>query len=339
MNKLSMFKALSDLGDRESIKRPLYIVALSQKLNNANKMQVNMRVKDGQDMQMVTIFDTDLKTMQDTYPFFKEGEIVIFNITKNILKNGEFLNALKVIEENHEDFDLDEVATFGAQNPNKCYEYIISAVEQASNTRKDLSHEPLSNLVKDIYLEKKEELIRSSSAMYNHHMGLGGNILHTAEVVNLLEKLLGSTLGKELDKEIVIAAAALHDVGKVTCYLTNGVGDASMTAEGYTFGGHHYHSLLAIDKAAENGNYDKERIMLLQNAIASHHGSRSMGDLADPISLEAYWLHAMDDLSAKHFMAREEIKTLAPGSFSSQKNKALETRLYRRTDQIFNPDN
>ena len=43
----------------------------------------------------------------------------------------------------------------------------------------------------------------------------------------------------------------------------------------------------------------------------------------------------MDDLDAKHYEAREEIMTLEPGAVSSKKVYALDTWLYRRTDQQF----
>ena len=95
-------------------------------------------------------------------------------------------------------------------------------------------------------------------------------------------------------------------------------------------------SLRAVEDAVKDGNYDKERIMILENIIASHHGAREFGDLATPMTIEGYWLHAMDDLDAKHYEAREEIMTLEPGAVSSKKVYALDTRLYRRTDQQFN---
>ena len=331
MNKLSALKALTNMSNNERLKRPVYVVSIEEKLNKAGKMQVNVSVKDGVSQEQIAIFDSDIQSLTSRYPFFKAESVVNLTITKK----DPYYNADNVIEENTEEFDLEEIADKAVDNPLPYYNYILKKVDEASAERKDDLYDPLSKLVRQIYTERKEALLTSSSAAACHHTGISGNILHTAEVVNMCDWLLKSCIGKDVDKELLLAAAALHDVGKTTCYLTDKVGVATVTLEGYAFGGHHMDSLRAVEDAVKDGNYDKERIMILENIIASHHGAREFGDLATPMTIEGYWLHAMDDLDAKHYEAREEIMTLEPGAVSSKKVYALDTRLYRRTDQQF----
>jgi 3'-5' exoribonuclease len=287
-------------------------------------------VNDGVSMEKISIFDTDLQSLTTSYPFFKTGAIVNLNITKK----DPYYNAEKIIEENRDEFDIDEIAKKAVEDPLPFYNYILQEVDAASKERENGEYDPLSKLVRQIYSERKDDLLTGSSAIMCHHVGKGGNILHTAEVVNMCMCLLKSSIGKDLDKELLIAAAALHDVGKTTCYLTDEIGMATMTLEGLALGGHHMNSLLAIENAKKDGNYDKERILILENIIASHHGAREFGDIATPMTLEGYWLHAMDDLDAKHYEAREEIKSLEPGAYSAKKVYSLDSKLYRRTDQI-----
>lgn len=331
MKKLSDFKALTSMSNNERLKRPVYIVSIEEKLNKAGKTQVNVCVKDGVSQEQIAIFDSNIQSLTSRYPFFKPETIVNLTITKK----DPYYNAENVLEENTEEFDLEDIADKAVGDPLPYYDYILKMVDEASAERKDDLHDPLSKLVRQIYTERKEALLSSSSAAANHHTGISGNILHTAEVVNMCCCLLRSKIGKDVDKELLLAAAALHDVGKTSCYFTDKVGVATLTLEGYALGGHHMDSLRAVEDAAKDGNYDKERILILENIIASHHGAREFGDLATPMTIEGYWLHAMDDLDAKHYEARAEIMTLEPGTFSSKKVYALETRLYRRTDQQF----
>ncbi len=331
MKKLSEFKALSSMSNNETIKRAVYVTEIIDKMNRSNKNQVTLSVRDGVSQEKVTIFDTYVHTLTERYPFLKCNTVVILTITKN----DPFYNAEPTIEEKTDSFDLNEIAEKALDDPLFYYDCILRRMDNASYERNDQTYDPLSKLVRDIYSERKEALLFSSSAMACHHTGIGGNILHTAEVMNMCEVLLKSCIGKDVDKELLLAAAALHDVGKTTCYKTDEIGTATMTLEGYAFGGHHLDSIRAVEEAAKNGNYDKERIMILENIIASHHGSRSFGDLATPMTIEGFWLHAMDDLDAKHYEAKNELKKLDPGTISTKDVYPLETRLYRRSDQKF----
>ena len=334
MKKLSDFKALTTMSNNESLTRPVYVISIDEQVNKTGKKQVNIAVKDGVSQEKISIFNSDIQSLTSRYPFFMTGSIVDLKITRN----DNYFNAENEIVENTEEFDFLEIATRGANNPPSCFKYILEKVDEASADRKDNMHDPLSKLVRQIYMERKEALLTSSSAIACHHTGIGGNIKHTAEVVNMCVKLLEAEIGRDVDSELLLAAAALHDVGKTTCYITDKVGISTMTLDGYALGGHHFDSIRAVEEAAKNGNYDKERILILKNIIASHHGSRESGDLATPMTIEGYWLHTLDDLDAKHYEAREEIMSLEPGTWSSKKVYALDTRLYRRTDQQFNQE-
>jgi len=334
IRKLSEYKALSEIENNEEISRPVYIVSLDELVNRTGKKQVNLGVRDGYTQEQIAIFDSSVFSLTRKYPFLKVGSIVKLYITRK----EPYYNADRYMEEITDEFDLSDIADIAVDNPYDCYEHILEAVDEASYERNDDKYAPLNTLVRYIYSVREHSLLTSSSAVTYHHTGIGGNILHTVEVVDMCEKLLKSSIAQDVDKELLLAAAALHDVGKIECYSTDEIGVAEMTLDGYAYGGHHLSSIRAIEEAAEVGNYDPERIKLLVNIIACHHGSREAGDLATPLTIEGYWLHAMDDLNAKHYEAVEEIKTLEPGAVSKKKAIALGTRLYRRTDQEFNYD-
>ena len=65
--------------------------------------------------------------------------------------------------------------------------------------------------------------------------------------------LLKSTLGQDIDAELLLTAAALHDIGKLDIYKTDDIGEATMTLQGYALGSHHYDSLMAVEEAIREG--------------------------------------------------------------------------------------
>ena len=332
MKKLSEYTLLSDMTNFGTVQRPVYLISMIDKVNKTGKTQVMLTVKDGSnaaETKTITIFDTTVSNLQAQYPFMKEGKLVGLNITFK----DPYYNATTEVYEVTEEFDLSEVADVAVDNPEKWYSYILKRVEDASMKKGNSEFDPLSKLVKAIYEKNKERLLRSSSAVAVHHTGISGNIMHTGEVIHICEHLLNTWLGKDIDAEILMAAAALHDVGKIEAYVTDEVGTASMTLEGIAMGGHHWDSLCMVEEERKNGNYDPEALILLKNAIASHHGSRDFGDFAEPISLEAVWLNIADDLSAKHYGIKKAIKALDPGTLSAKNVYPYEHRLYRRKNQ------
>ena len=329
MKRLTNYKKLADMVNFETISRPVYVVSITEKVNKAGKTQAQVLVKDGYDINTVSIFDTSINDLTSRFPFFNEGSIVNMNITRK----DPYFNADLRISEVDEEYDLSDIADKAIDNPEKYLSYIIKTVKSVSSAQEGHEYDLLSNLVDDIYDKYKTELMYSSSAISNHHTGIGGNLLHTSEVINICMCLLKSCLGKDIDAEILIAAAALHDVGKIFAYSTDKVGVATMTLGGCFMGGHHWDSLRIVEEESQKRKYNPEKLMILKNAIASHHGSREFGDIATPMSLEAFWLNMADNLSAKHYEAMKGIMELNPGEMSARGVYPLDTRLYRRTDQ------
>ena len=326
---LSSIRPLSAMVNGETLVRPVYLKYAEDRMNNSNKVQLMLTVKDGVSTETVSIFDTDLKSVQERFPFVVPGNVVIMTISKK----DPYFNARNVFKTAEEDFDLTEIAEKATEkNPECYYNYILNKVHEVA--RNDGEFDPIANIVDYVYDKRKCEILRSSSAMGVHHTGLYGNVVHTSEVMSICVSLLGATsaIRKDIDAELLLTGAALHDVGKIDCYATDDIGTATMTMEGYAVG-HHYRSLLAVEEAVREGNYDPERVMLLKNMIASHHGNRQFGDLENPLTLEAIWLHFADDLDAKHDAARKAILEATPGAVTSKKVYPFEHVLYRRSDQ------
>ena len=134
------------------------------------------------------------------------------------------------------------------------------------------------------------------AAKQNHHAYLGGLLEHTLSVVRVCDLLAGH-YGAALDRDLLIAGALLHDLGKVR--EIGARAGFPYTDEGKLLG----HILIGLqmvsDAAAAVPSLPASRLLLLQHLIASHQGRYEWQSPREPRTLEGIVLHYADDLDAK----------------------------------------
>ncbi|HUF50508.1 MAG TPA: HD domain-containing protein [Longimicrobiales bacterium] len=134
------------------------------------------------------------------------------------------------------------------------------------------------------------------AAKQNHHAYLGGLIEHTLSMAAVCD-LLAAHYGNTIDRDLLIAGALLHDIGKVR--EIGARAGFPYTDEGKLLG----HILLGLQmvEAAARGvpELPEARLLLLQHLIASHQGRFEWQSPREPRTLEALLLHYADDLDAK----------------------------------------
>jgi len=154
----------------------------------------------------------------------------------------------------------------------------------------------------------------SPSSRVGHHGGAGGNLRHTLEVARI-SLLLGSDPAfiDLVDRDVQIAAALLHDVGKAQEYEATRYG-WRMSAQGRLVG-HKFAGFGLVWNAvhAIHGITDHQRLALLNCLSSSTQGWSS--STRGPASAEAQLLHQADQLSAASdlFRASHAACGQAPG--------------------------
>ncbi len=159
-----------------------------------------------------------------------------------------------------------------------------------------------------------------------HHARLGGLLQHTVEVATIGRAV---ALASGADRELVLAGALLHDVGKLEAYAWRG-GIFELTEAGALLG-HVALGMLMLDRrlAGEAAPLCSSReVLLLQHLVASHHGLLEHGAPVRPMTLEAEVLHYADDASAKTSSMAEVLAS--PEHFVEQ--EPLSTRLIWQVD-------
>ncbi|HEX6307848.1 MAG TPA: HD domain-containing protein [Longimicrobiales bacterium] len=148
------------------------------------------------------------------------------------------------------------------------------------------------------------------AAKQNHHAYLGGLLEHTLSIVRVCD-LLANHYGPAIDRDLLIAGALLHDIGKVR--EIGARAGFPYTDEGKLLG----HILIGLemvsDAAAAVPALHPSRLMLLQHLIASHQGRYEWQSPREPRTLEALILHYADDLDAKLNQASSLIQAVPAG--------------------------
>ena len=109
-----------------------------------------------------------------------------------------------------------------------------------------------------------------------HHAYLGGLLEHTVAVATLAMELC--TLHPRLDRDLLLCAAIVHDLGK-TREFTYGA-EIARSQEGRMLG--HIELGLRVIAAHVPPELDAERRLALEHCVISHHGAEAAAGSASP---------------------------------------------------------
>ncbi len=141
-----------------------------------------------------------------------------------------------------------------------------------------------------------EQFITAPAAKRMHHAYLGGLIEHTLSVAGLAGKI--SDHYPELDRDLLLTGALLHDIGKTREFSYKTV-PFDYTSPGRLIGHLVIGCEMVRQAAAAVPNLAPERLDRLIHLVLSHHGRHEFGSPCLPMTMEAILLHYMDDMDAK----------------------------------------
>lgn len=133
----------------------------------------------------------------------------------------------------------------------------------------------------------------------------GGKRVHHVWVGGLAQHLLGVAQGSlevasfypNLDRDLLISGALLHDIGKVSEMTWQGL-TVEYTDEGRLLG-HVALGLEMVSRALQELGIPEDKGLKILHIIVSHHGEPDMGALKRPKFPEALVIHYMDQMDAK----------------------------------------
>ena len=233
-----------------------------------------------------------------------------------------------VIESDAEDgFDPTMCQASSRFDPEQMFDELLTLAEEK------ISRSELVALIKHLYESNREELLTLPAASRNHHAYVGGYLEHVLSVTRTAVFLADKyddyypELQPRLDKELVIAGAMLHDIGKLR-ELEQTPAGAEYTASGNLIG-HILQGRDMLREAAIEHPQAPEILLRLEHIIVSHQRLPEWGSPKPPMTPEALLVHYADDLDAKYQMvANIMAEDTKEGPLTSRRNY-LQQAFYR----------
>lgn len=172
---------------------------------------------------------------------------------------------------------------------------------------------PLRSLLRAIVDRNEERLKVWPAARQVHHAYRSGLLEHVLKIMEV-GAFLADAYGARRD--LVIAGALLHDIGKLEELSYNVAIDYSV--EGNLIGHIVIGASMLRDAVREQADFPADLALELEHLILSHHGARDLGSPVLPMTPEAFVLAAADDLDAKmHQVRRHVANDPGAGPFTS----------------------
>ena len=138
-----------------------------------------------------------------------------------------------------------------------------------------------------------DAFVHNPAGMKLHHAYIGGLLQHSIDVTDLAVAMADRIEG--VDKDLVIAGALLHDIGKVK-EISSEIGFPYTNAG--RFMGHIAMTSMMVQEAAIKLNIPAERLEQLQHILLSHHGENEKGSPVACATREAFIVHYADEINA-----------------------------------------
>ncbi|MHB9033518.1 MAG: 3'-5' exoribonuclease YhaM family protein [Anaerolineae bacterium] len=256
-------------------------------------------------------------------PAHLADSLVVGNGVEVTGKVTEFKDQLQVNLERILPIDLDNLTEYLPSALRPLDEMLAELDALLADVRNPHLSRLLSLLLDDINL--RPQFIQAPASKVNHHACVGGLLEHTLSVTRLV--LTACDLYPNLDRDLAITVALLHDIGKVRSYDPKTFG---FTEDGALWS-HLYIGAALVEQTIGNcPGFPNELRLRVVHAILAHHGKLENGSPVLPMTLEAIVLHYADNLDgdtrgAIDHMQRDEANQ---GAFTDR-SMMHDTRLYR----------
>jgi 3'-5' exoribonuclease len=135
------------------------------------------------------------------------------------------------------------------------------------------------------------------AAKHYHQAYRHGLLEHTLSVAQAVSAI--SAIFPGIDRDVAVAGALLHDIGKLDSYELDGEGTVSMSDLGRLYGeiALGYYRIRRLIERLDGFPPELEQALL--HIILSHHGSLQHGSPVIPCTREAALVHMIDNLGGR----------------------------------------
>ncbi len=246
----------------------------------------------------------DKDSVQKVYDSFKEDDIIHVVGTVSRYERVEIhVNEGRGIIEKAREYSSGDFVPSTKQDMGRMMDEVNSAVSSVRN--------PHIKALLDAFFKDPsfvEEFKRTPAGITMHHNYIGGLLEHTIHVLEICKSLL--SIHPQLDHDLMIAGALLHDIGKTREFrVTTNI---KQTPDGMLRGHITIGQEMLLEKIGSISGFPEELKMKIAHIMLSHHGNGECGSPVAPAFAEAEAVHYADECDAKldqHITTKESPMT------------------------------
>ena len=254
--------------------------------------------------------DEDLRTLAP-------GSVVLVDGIVNLYKNQPQLKVVGVSKVDKSDIVM---SNFARVSPIPLEE-LKARLDKCLNSFKDKDIEKVTKAVISHFYDR---YITYPGAVKVHHEFGSGILHHSLFMADVADAI--SRIYTQVDRDILVAGALLHDIGKTIEY-ENPVAPVQ-TAEGKLCG-HVAIGYAEFKRIVDDLHIESEVPLLLEHMILSHHGSLEFGSPVMPATREALLLSEIDMLDSRQMILDKALDQVKEGEFTPRLWMMDDTSFYK----------
>ena len=310
---------ISQLKNNQEVIEFFMVKSIAVKLGSNKKKYLDLLLGDCTGEITAKKWDLSDEEQESTEKI-AEGDIIKIKSTINEWKGMKQMRVTRIRKASDSEIEISDLIKAAPEKSQAMYEYILGVIE-------GFEDEQLKSLCKSLYEENKEKLMYYPAAKKNHHAQYGGLLYHIKRMMMAGERLC--EVYTNINRDLLLAGVAIHDMEKLNEINSNENG----ISDGYSFEGqllgHIVQGIKSLEIKAEVIGMDKEKIVMLQHMILSHHYEPEFGSPKKPLFPEAEMLHYLDILDARMFDMEDALNSVDKGEFTDGVFSLDYRRLYK----------
>lgn len=316
---------IKDLKGNDVVRSTFLVQSKSMPMSKNGKPYLSLMLSDSTGVMDTRIWN-DVETIGQ---LFQEGDIVAVSAKTHVFQNRMQMVVSHIVPVPPSEVDPLSYLPRSAENLEDKFTELLSIFENLDNPWvRDLG----LALLNDADIAARYKVCPAAKTI--HHAFLGGLLVHSLQLIKLVDAIL--PLYENLDRSILIFGAAFHDFGKI--YELSYNGGFGYTDEGKLVGHITIGVQLVDRKILCIPEFPKELEWQLKHIILSHHGRLEYGSPKRPHTLEAQILSQLDDMDSKI----NSIQTLMEGESNDSRwtahHKAYDNYYYKTDAYLVHPE-
>ena len=307
-------KWIKDFVDGDHIVGQLLVVSSVKGTTDKGLSYLNVTFQDKSGTIEAKKWDVNEQDLKIIVP----GSVIIVEGIVNLYKNQpqlKIVGASKI--ENKEDIVM---SNFARVSPIPL-EKLKAKLDYYLNSFKDKDVEKVTKAVISHFYDK---YITYPGAVKVHHEFGSGILHHSLFMADVADAI--ANIYKQVDRDILVAGALLHDIGKTIEY-ENPVAPVQ-TTEGKLCG-HIAIGYAEFKRIVDELDIKSEVPLLLEHMILAHHGSLEFGSPVMPSTREALLLSEIDMLDSRQMILDKSLDAVNEGEFTQRLWMMDDTSFYK----------